>query len=194
MIKTVNKLEKKIIGLDLDGVILNHTETKVMLAKKLGINVSLADTASDFYRKKIGSENFEKIRGLLYDDPEIGLRAPLMEGAREGLEYLKKSRIPYFLISRRNPPEVGIKLLQNHNLWKSFFDEANTFFVEEKIDKNIKAVQLGINIFVDDEPSVLVVLANVKEKFLMDITESYVNMPDAYYKRVSSWREFMAFI
>ena len=70
-------------------------------------------------------------------------------------------------------------------------DEGNTFFVQNKEGKNIKAGGLGISHFVDDEPEVLEQLISVKVKYLFDPYDALVGYK---YVHVRSWRELVGHI
>lgn len=186
---------KKILGLDLDGVILDHTQNRILMSQKFGYNLSPADTPSDIITKKLSPEDYQKIHKILYDDPKISLTAALVPGARRGLRYLKQSPdLRYYLISRRNPRDSAMKIIKKYQLWPNYLGPENTFFVKEKKDKDKVAKELGINYFLDDQPSVLSALASVENKFLMDLLGVY-NKESQYqggdYKIVSSWKEFL---
>ena len=185
--KTVDN--KKIIGLDLDGVIINHAPAKIKLAKKFGFKLKPEETHSEIINKIIDKSAYPKFQQILYYDPKIFKKTPLMIGARAGLNIIKKSGIPFVLISRRRQPEATILILKHHNLWSRFFNENNTFFVAEPEDKNIKAREIGVTHYVDDEIGVLEKLVDVKNRFLFDNMGAFENISD--YTRVESWKELI---
>lgn len=180
---------KKIIGFDLDGVIIDHTYNKVVLAKDLGIELKIEHTPSDIMKRKLLPEVWKKIQRNLYDDPRVAFSAPLVHGVTEGLDYFKKNKITYYLISRRKFPGMAVKLLKVHGLWSRYFSRDNVFFVKEKTDKNIKAKELNVMAYIDDQPSVLKELVSVKHRFLLDPLRAY--KPSSDYKIVRSWQEFI---
>lgn len=188
--KLMNK--KIIIGLDLDGVILDHSLNKVELAKQFGFDITLADTPSDIMEKKISQDAdiYASIKAKLYDDVKIARKTPLMPRAKEGLHFIKSTGLPYVLISRRRASECALITLKMHGLWPDYFDNSNTFFVSEKKDKDIKAKAIGVTHFVDDEPSVIAELASVPQKFLFDPLGSYKNLEGDFYK-IQSWDELL---
>lgn len=185
-----NRFMRKIIGLDMDGVILDHAETKVLLAGQLGFRVKPEETPSEIMKDKMPIDVYHKMQNQLYDHPEVAFLSPLMSGAREFLEQLISLGTPYFLISRRRNPDVAVEILRRKGLWPRFFNEKNTFFVLEKEDKNIKAEELRVTHYVDDETGVLEKLPFVKYKFLFD---KFGAFPDGEnYKKVGSWEDLRA--
>lgn len=181
--------QKEIIGLDLDGVIIDHTENRLALARRFGYNLEPKETSSDVFKTKIPEETRDEIDKFLYDDPVSALTPPTMAGAREGLDFLKKKRVPYYLISRRKTADPAISLLFKRNLWPNYFNETNAFFANTPEEKNQKAKELGISVYVDDQPSVIEKLVDVPAKFLFDNHRVYEE--SANYKKVHSWGEFL---
>ncbi|MBI2035492.1 MAG: hypothetical protein HYT12_02300 [Candidatus Liptonbacteria bacterium] len=186
----MHNLNKKIIGLDLDGVILDHTKTKIELAGQYGLTIDPSETPSDIMETKIEPALYQALQAKLYSDHALSLKTPLMRGAKEGLHYIKSLGIPYYLISRRREPEYAMISLKFHDLWPQYFDPTNTFFVKEKKDKDIKAKELHVTHFIDDEPSVIQELISVPQKYLFDPFCVYTKAP-AESKRVHSWEEFL---
>ena len=178
------------IGFDMDGVLIDHTGAKILVAEKFGIALAPEQTPSDVMRKMIPRDILHEIQWLLYDDKKYALRSPIMRGARPALKEIIAKDIPIFLISRRKNQAVAVELLQKHGLWPVFFDEKNTFFVDEPEDKNSRAIELGITHYLDDEHRVLEKLTNVPNRFLFDKHRIY---PDTdLYRRVLSWQEFLS--
>lgn len=185
----VERDTRKIIGFDMDGVIIDHTQNKIAVARKFGIELVLHETPSDIMREKIETELRRKIQQAIYDDPDIALSPPLMDGAARGIEFVKKNKIQYFLISRRKNPAIAVELLQIHGLWPAYFDQSNTFFVLGPVEKNEKAQSMGITHYIDDELGVIDVLVDVPNKFLFDPHNALPNAD--HYSRISSWGELL---
>ncbi len=193
--KTSNKIEddekyRPIIGFDMDGVIIDHTDSKIMLAGKFGITLSPEQTPSDMMHDIIPHEINQQIQDFLYGDRKYALRPQVMRGARTVLKEIMKMELPIFLISRRKNPEIAIELLKKHGLWPAFFNEENAFFVDKPEDKNIRAVRLGITHYLDDERRILENLSGVQNRYLFDRHRIYPE--DEFYKLVFSWREFLS--
>ena len=189
MIKRKMGKANKIIGLDLDGVIIDHTENKLRVARDFGYVVSEKETASGIFEQKIPKEVREKIREIIYDDPVVSLTPPFMLGAEEGLRFIKETGFPYYLISRRDPKDSAMILLVKRGLWPFYFDETNTFFVSTKEEKNAKAKELEISIYIDDEPGVIEKLVSVPARFLFDNHRVYEEKEG--YKKIHTWQEFL---
>ena len=184
-------LDKRIfLGLDLDGVILDHSQNKIQLAKEIGVNLDVLETPSDIMAKKIEENAFRALQRKLYDDASLAKKTPLIARAKEGLHYLKSMGLPFVLISRRKASECAIISLKYHGLWPEYFNETNAFFVSEKKDKDIKAKSIGITHFVDDEPSVIYELKSVSEKFLFDPLLAYSDLSGDFHK-IKSWDELV---
>lgn len=183
----------KIIGLDLDGVIADHTMQKINLAKQLGVRLRPEETPSDIIKSVMPLEFVRKLQFMLYEDPDTALCSPLMDGAHEALSKIAQNNIPYFLISRRRRPELAIKLLEMHGLWPLYFKENNSFFVREPEDKNIKARELGVTHYVDDEIKVLEKLADVRYKFLFDSLR-IPRAENSVFTKVSSWSDLLGYL
>ena len=175
---------KKIIGFDLDGVIIDHSKAKVSLAEKLGYRVNILETPASIIRTLMPKDSYKKLKNTLYDHPVIALKSPLMFGVRERLEDLREKNVPFFLISRRQTAKMPIELLKKHRLWPDFFNENNVSFVKERRDKNTRAIELGVTHYIDDEPEVLAELVDVKNRFLFDPLDIF---KETLYKKIRSW-------
>lgn len=189
------------IGLDLDGPIIDHTENKIILARKFGFAITRLQTPSDIIKRAVPEAVGEKIQRFLYNVPPYALRPPLTRGAVTALKLLKSKGCRYYLISRRHNVPLTIRLLRERGLWPELFNENNAFFVKTKTDKNRMAAKLNIDVYLDDEPSVINKLTAVKHKFLFDPLWVYNRnrhpnsaprmRPSGYYKIVRSWPEFI---
>ncbi len=191
MTKSKKSAENDIlIGFDMDGVLIDHTSSKILIAGKFGFDLRPEQTPSDIMRKLFPIETWHEIQQTLYDDRKYALRPPAMRGAKPALKEIEKSGKEIFLISRRKNPTVAVELLEKHGLWPQFFHEKNTFFVDEPEDKNVRAADLGITHYLDDEKRVLEVLRDVPNRFLFD--KHQVHPDDSLYTRVFSWQQFLS--
>lgn len=184
--------KKPVVGFDMDGVILDNADSKLRIARKLGFNIKLHHTPSEIIRTVLPQVVLEKLQKLLYDNHKVALSTPLMRGARKILADLDKRNIPIFLISRRKIPEVAVKILRKHSLWPRYFNENNSFFVDEPKDKNTRAAKLGITHYIDDELKVLNVLSKVPNRFLFD--QFNVFEEAEHYTKINSWAQFKKLI
>lgn len=177
------------IGFDMDGVIIDHAPVKIKVAKQFGFKLKPEETPSEIMETIIDNLTLQEIQRKLYHDSNFFKAAPLMPGARAGLIKLKRNKIPFVLISRRREPYLAISSLKHHGLWPRFFNENNAFFVAEPEDKNVKAKEVGVTHYVDDQVGVLEKLVDVENRFLFDNLRVFKNMRG--YTRVKSWKELV---
>ncbi|HEY4474984.1 MAG TPA: hypothetical protein VJC06_03615 [Candidatus Paceibacterota bacterium] len=134
---------------------------------------------------------YRKFQIDLNDNPKFKYLAPPMSGVKTILTKIVRSGTPYFLVSRRKKAASAIKILKYHGLWPKYFNKNNAFFVKTPEDKNIKASELRITHYFDDESMVLDKLISVKNKFLFDPLDVFKNPP---YRRIKSWKELAKLI
>ncbi len=170
----------------MDGVVLDHTENKIFLAKKFNVNLKREETPSDIIKGLMSPKTYSKFQVKLNDDPKFRYLCSPMPGAKQVLEKIIKLKIPYFLVSRRKKSRRAVKILKHHGLWPKYFNKTNAFFVLTPEDKNIKAKELGITHYFDDQQTILDKLVDVKHKFLFDHLDVFKN---PLHKRIKSWRE-----
>lgn len=184
MRKNKNKI---IIGFDLDGVIVDHTELKMRLAAERGVVLAPEQTPSDIMKNSLPESVNAAIQRDLYHNPEISRLIPLARGVKTFLRELEKRKSPYFLISRRKDADLAVALLRLHGLWPKYFNEANAFFVAKAEDKNSRASELGVTHYIDDQPSVLDKLVCVKNKIIFDKFGVFADVQ--FRGRARSWRD-----
>lgn len=186
--KSIHVDKKPIIGFDMDGVIVDNADAKIRIAKIHGFELKLHHTPSEIIKTILPQIILEKLQKTLYDSPRFALSTPLMRGIKNILVDLTKKGVPIFLISRRKIPEVAMKILKKHSLWPQYFNKDNSFFVLHPEDKNVRAAQIGITHYIDDETKVLNVLSSVPNKFLFDQFNVFDKAD--YYTKIKSWSEF----
>src|SRR3989344_2658573 len=180
-------VDKKILGVDMDGVLVDNCPLKVAIASKMGYRIKLAEAPSEIIKNILKPEDMKALQLALYHDLKMSLGAKLMPDILALLKRIKLKNTAYYLISRRADPPIAIELLRARGLWPGYFNELNTFFVDKPEDKNIKAKELGVNHYVDDEIKVLNVLADVPNKFLFDHLSVF---PEAdHYTKIASHNE-----
>lgn len=182
--------KKKNIGFDFDEVILNHRDNKIKIASFLGVNLRQKDTPSDIVRFKMPPPTHEHFQNLLYHHPQYALGAPLFGGAKFGLAEIKRTGASCFLISRHPNPVIATEIMKQKGLWPSIFNEENAYFVNTKEDKNLKAKELRIEIYIDDQPSVLEAMTSVPHRFLFDPLGVYSGF-SGDYEKIYSWKDFV---
>lgn len=156
------------IGFDMDGVLMDHTEWKQLLARRFGFTLTAAQTASDVMRTVVPDEQRSEIQRLLYQDDRYALSPALMPGARELLESISRRGVRFTLISRRRDHDLARLLLEKHRLRPDYFSDGNTLFVAGVQDKADACARLGVTHYIDDEKQVLETLVTVQHRYLMD--------------------------
>lgn len=134
---------------------------------------------------------YEKFQYHLNDDPKFMFLCSPMPGVKTILAKMIKSKTPYFLVSRRKNPLFAAKILKHHGLWPKYFNKTNAFFVLTPEDKNVKAKELRITHYFDDQQTILDKLVSVENKFLFDSVDVFKN---SGYARVRSWKEIAKLI
>jgi FMN phosphatase YigB (HAD superfamily) len=165
--------ETIVVGFDLDGVIIDHTQNKMRIALRYGVVLTPEETHSERMRTLFQHDVYREIQEQMYDDTDEALSAPLMEGAFGGLASLREHGVPYFLISRRKKPIHALHLLERRGLWGKYFTPENTFFVENMEDKDPVAQKLGVTHFIDDETRVLRLMPSVRNRVLFDTRDLF---------------------
>ncbi len=176
-----------IVGFDLDGVVIDHTQNKITIAARYGVHLRPEDTPTETLEHILSPEIHQALREQLYDDTDEALSAPLMEGAFNGLASLREHHIPYFLISRRKKPIHALHLIERRGLWGDYFTPENTFFVEAMKDKDIVAKRLGVTHYIDDETRVLELMPSVPHRFVFDSRSS--SAQKGVYPCLHNWGE-----
>ena len=182
----------KTIGFDLDGVIVDHTDLKIKLAKGKGFELTPKETHSNIIRKILPSDILKDIQNEIYCKNND---QPLLVGAFETIKKIKENNIRYFLISRRrtgDAKERALEVMKNRGLWPEYFNEKNVYFVETPEKKNETAKKLGVTHYIDDEIDVLEIMKNVPNRFLFDSFDNFKN--NSEFKRLVNWKEVSAII
>ncbi len=175
----------RVVGFDLDGVIIDHTDNKIALARSFGVALTPNQTHSEILPRHMERSDYLELQNQLYDGTGIALSAPLLRGARETLVMLRERAIPFVLISRRRNPEHAIALLTARGLWGDLFTPQNTFFVESPEAKNVVGVREGVTHFFDDERRVLRAMPDISSRFLVDSFHLFDD--EAEFPRMHDW-------
>lgn len=184
--------DKLVVGFDLDGVIIDHTQNKIRVAARYGVHLTPEETHSELMWKSVPKDIEEEIRNQIYDDTDEALSAPLMEGAFDALARLAELGVPYFLISRRKKPLHAVHLLERRGLWGHFFTPENAYFVGDPAAKNEVAERLGVTHYIDDETRVLKVMNAVPTKILFDRQDLFPL--ERTFDRARDWFELGAML
>jgi len=179
------------IGLDLDGVIIDHTNNKIRLAKKYGYFLKPAQTSSESLKKLLPAKIKSFIDYGIYG--KIGLSSKPMEGARETLKKITKAFSVPYVISRRYKKQIAIQWLKKNNFFPPL-PRNQILFVKSDLKKNNPCKKLGIDVYLDDKIKVLDNLTSVKYRVLFDPYGHHYKNPPKNIKVVKTWEEFYKYL
>ncbi len=183
-------IDTPIIGFDLDGVIIDHTQNKLMFAHRVGVELRPDETHAEIMGHFMTPEQYSELKWQIYDHSPEALEAPLMEGAFHALTRLTEAHVPLVLVSLQKNPMHAVDLLERHGLWGTVFTADNTFFAKDKSEKHRIARALAVTHFVDDEPSVLDAMTSIPERILFDTRSLFPHHQGV--TRVSGWAELLS--
>lgn len=175
------------VGLDLDGVIIDHTKNKIKTAKAFGFNIKAKETPSEILKKILPSNQYQKLQRRIYG--RLTLEAKPVRGT---LKTIKKISRNYnlFIISRRNNPKTAVAWLKKYKI-SDIIPSRSIFFVKEDRDKNKLAKKLKIDVFLDDKAEVLKYLSSVPRRVFFN---PHKTQKDNKFAEINSWKEFPAIL
>ncbi len=176
-----------VVGCDLDGVIIDHTQNKILFAERYGITLTPPKTHSEMMSWYMSPVTYKEIKGQIYEHSPEALEAPLMAGAFDALAHLKERGVNFYLISLQKSPMHALHLIEERGLWGKYFTPENTFFAESREEKNHIARSLGVTHFIDDEPNVLDIMENIPTRILFDTRSLFQNDPE--FLHAKNWGE-----
>lgn len=178
------------IGIDLDGVIIDHTENKIRLAREFGFNIKPEQTPGNRFKKIVGEDNYRKIQKALYGLSTESARP--MDGALDCLSEFIANGYKLFIISARGREDqsqiYGWNWINRYLL--NILDKKQIFFVEQENQKEIVCRDLKIDIYLDDKVDVLESLICVPRRYLFDPYQIRNDYDLKNIQAVSSWQEF----
>jgi hypothetical protein len=185
----MTKKNRMIIGSDLDGTLVDHTELKQRLAHAQGFFVSQAECASDIMKSKMPRDTYRAIQQAVYG--EASVNSSMMEGAYDVLTKMQKKFGNIYVISRRQKQDspFAMQWLGTHLIPPLL--EQDIYFVEKDEDKGIVAREKNIHIYIDDKVETLNKMPGVPHRVLMD---PFDNFPKSPYPRVHNWQDFFALV
>ena len=151
------------IGIDFDGVLADHRQHKLRLANEHGFVLDAWQTNSNVMRNFLSPEAYESVRTVLYGD--LTLEAPPVAGALEAL-----ARLPgelYVITARRRPSAPALAWMKKHGVAERIPPD-RVRFCGNKESKNAACLELGIDLFIDDQLSLLEILPQSVTKVLYD--------------------------
>ena len=185
----INLEDEQVVGVDLDGVIIDHTQNKIRFAKRYGIDLTPERTHAEFMEWYVDPERYKEIKGQIYEHSPEALEAPLMEGAFDALARMKERGVTVYLISLQKNPMHALHLIEERGLWGKYFTPENTYFAGDKEEKHHIALSLGVTHFVDDEPNVLDIMEHIPKRILFDNRSLFGRETD--FLRARNWNDVL---
>ncbi len=175
------------IGLDFDGVLVDHGEHKTRLAAARGFGLERWQTNTNVMKKFLPPEDYSEIKEVVYTlltpdaPPTVGM-----------LDHLADLDGELYLISARRASSIRFAQdwMQAHRIYDHIPAE-RVHFCPSSSEKHKFVSRLGLNVYLDDKVSVLESLPFQTRKFLFDpdgIAERVELQPDI--EVVHGWRDF----
>ncbi len=176
------------IGLDLDGVIIDHTENKRRLSSEEGVILEPWQTNSNVLGRFLTPELDKKIHAKLYS--EMSIDAPPVIGSLENLATLKAE---FYVVSARHPETI--RFVQQWLGRYRFFDlvpASRIYFCGVGEDKRAHAERLKLDAFMDDNLRLLSALPYSCERLIFDHVGAIQHMTDVpdWAIKVKGWGKF----
>lgn len=152
------------IGIDLDGVVIDHRHHKCRLAREHGHELDLWQANSNVMKQFLPAEVYEAIQSSLYS--HLTPAAPPVDGA---LEYLPRIQGEVYIISARRAETIRYaqEWLLKHRVYDSVPAD-RIFFCGSGAEKRGYCERLGISCYLDDRLNVLEQLPEHTRKVLFD--------------------------
>jgi len=175
------------IGIDFDGVIVDHRPHKLKLAGALGFSLEPWQTNTNVMQDYMSEDAYRSVQKPLYD--ELTVLAPAVAGALETL-----ARLPgeLYVVSARRPENTlsARAWMAKHGL-HALVPPERVIFCASGRDKREHVERLGISLFLDDKISYLGHLPDSMRRVLFDedgIAARLTVPPE--FEVVKSWSEF----
>lgn len=152
------------IGIDLDGVLIDHRGHKQKLAGEYGFALEPWQANSNLLHRFVPDHVHEAIKDTLY--ASLTPDAPPVAGALEGLAALRSE---VFIISARRP--AAVRFAQDWLLKHRIYDTVpaeRIYFCGGDEEKRGYCDRLGLSLFLDDKVSVLDALPGKTKRVLYD--------------------------
>ena len=177
------------IGIDFDGVIVDHRPHKLRLAGELGFALQPWQANTNVMRDYLSEDACRDVQKPLYD--ELTVLAPPVAGALETL-----ARLPgelYVISARRPDNTVSARAWMERHGLHAIVPKERVIFCASGRDKREHCERLGLTMFLDDKLSYLGHLPPDIRRVLFDedgIAARLAVPPE--FEIVKSWAEFEA--
>ncbi len=175
------------LGIDFDGVIVDHHPHKRALAAAFGLTLEPWQLNSNLLHHQLSDAQYRSLQDALYG--ALTVEAPPVAGALETL-----ARLPgeLFIVSARRPENEAHAhaWMKRHHVY-DVVSEDRVFFCREGKEKNAHATRLGLTTFLDDKLSYLAHLSPEMQRVLFDIDGAAARLELPSDVRVArAWEEF----
>lgn len=175
------------IGIDFDGVIVDHRPHKLRLAGALGFALEPWQANSNVMRDYLSEDAYRSVQKPLYD--ELTLQAPAVSGALETL-----ARLPgelYVISARRPETASSARAWMARKGLHDIVPRERVIFCAGGSDKREYCERLSLSIFLDDKISYLGHLPEDMTRVLFDEDgiAAHVQVPPEL-QVVASWHAF----
>ncbi|MDD4990339.1 MAG: hypothetical protein PHW31_03455 [Candidatus Pacebacteria bacterium] len=173
------------IGIDLDGIIINHTENTLKTAGSFGFALKKEQTVYQIMKGLIPQEERRKISKIVYG--KLSLSPPPWTYALSSMKKLHRKGLELFILSARQQSHYALKWLKKYGVTKDV-PLKNIFFVKESEDKAAIVRKIKVDIFLDDKTTVLESI----QKYCLPVWFNPHKLKNALeFKEVHSWLEFV---
>lgn len=171
------------LAFDLDDTIVDHMPHRRMLAERFGL-AHLSDAALyRLHEERVSSDTLRAFKRALYG--RLSRHAPPFPHAVAALREITV-RTPAVIISRRVHEAAHARAWIRRHL--PFFPLDRVHFTCRDEEKSAVARVLGVGVFVDDSPEVLLHLPSDIRRILFDRFSLHQN---GEWERTASWHELL---
>jgi hypothetical protein len=180
-------MQSQRIGIDFDGVIVDHHPHKARLAKALGFELVSWQLNSNLLREFLSEEAYRELQRSLYG--EMTIEAPPVAGALETIARIPGE--PYIISARRPENETFSRLWMKRHHLDEVIPFERVIFCEEGGGKRAHCERLGLMTFLDDRLSYLEHLPHGMRRVLFDVDgiASRLRLTPGMHV-AASWEEF----
>lgn len=173
------------IGIDLDGVIINHTESTIKTARQFGFTLKKEQTVYQVMKELIPQEERREISKIVYG--KLSLFSSPWAYALPSIKKLHQKGFELFILSARQQFQYALEWLKKYGVTK-YVPAKNIFFVKESEDKAAIVQKIKVDTFLDDK---VTVLESIQKYCLPIWFNPYKLRNTLEFKEVHSWPEFV---
>ncbi|MDD5251877.1 MAG: hypothetical protein PHT12_04575 [Patescibacteria group bacterium] len=176
------------VGLDFDGVIVDHTGHKIEVAARSGLRLEPRQTNTNLFHQLVSVDDYRPMAQVIYG--EMTETAPAVSGAIEHLPLIPGAA---FIVSARRAlwQPSARHWLTSHGVF-GVIPEARVFLAADERAKVQQVIQLGLTDFLDDKLDILCDLPPTMRRWLFDEygVADELNLPSGITP-VRSWADFI---